>query len=203
MSIRGGYTSNKAFGSLVNLVQNYDNQFGVRGARQKDGSGFALGVNFQQMLSEPGYLKFGLNYLQKQVNPEEGSYPLYKDSLKTGYLSLPLLIGIMEPLNLKKTIFLSAEAGPSGNFKLIDKSWSGPDRVSFRTSAIVLGFQAGAGITLVAPSGVRWLFQYSYMRDITKAYTESLYIGTPTNPTQTFEYKFSTQIFSIELQWPL
>ena len=127
-SISVGYTANKAFGSLPDMVSTFNEQYGITDARQKNGGGFGFTFALQKQFSEYFYYQTGLGYIQKQVNPEEGGYMLYKDSLKTGYLVIPLLFGVSSPLNTAKTIFLSMEAGPSANVKLINKTTYGQDR---------------------------------------------------------------------------
>jgi hypothetical protein len=202
-SISAGYSFNRAGGSLVEMVQQLNVQFGIRNAKQKDGNGFALTLGLQKQLGEFIYFKTGLGYIQKKVNPEEGSFPLYKDSLKTSYLSIPLMVGIDPAIDARKTIFLSLEAGLSGNLKMIDKSYSGPDRVGFKTNPGTLGFNAGGGLTLVASPTVNFMVRYDYMVDITNAYDETLYWGAPNEVYRTRSYKYKTSNFSIGLQWLL
>jgi hypothetical protein len=95
------------------------------------------------------------------------------------------------------------EAGPSGNVKLIDKSYHGPDRAGFKTYPVVLGLQAGAGIAFKLQSSLRMQLLYTYRQDITNAYDESLYWGGTNEPIRTRSYIFKTSSFSVGLQWPL
>jgi len=201
MTISAGYTSTRAGGSLVDMVQEFNRQFNIKNATQKNGGGFEINVNFQKYISNFVYLKTGLGYIQKQVNPEENSYPLYKDSLKTGYLSIPLVFGVGIPLNKSETFRLVLEAGPCGNIKLIDKSYHGADRAGFKTYPIVLGVQAGGGIVFKLSSSVRMQLLYTYKPDITNTYDESLYWGNP--PIRTMSYKLRTHSITVGLQWPL
>jgi|GEM_PF-1724514 len=205
ITINAGYTINRAGGSLFNLVQDLDRQYGIKNATQKNGGGFEVNVHFQRQIFDLAYIKTGLGYIQKQVNPEENSYPLYKDSLKTGYLSIPVLFGVGVPLNESKTFRLMAEVGPTGNVKLIDKSYHGPDRAGFKTYPVVLGLQAGAGIAFKLQSSVHMQLLYTYRQDITHAYDESLYWGGvgSSEPIRTRSYIFKTSSFSVGLQWPL
>ncbi len=203
ITINAGYTINKAGGSLVDMVQQLDREYGIKNATQKNGGGYEINVHFQRKISDFVYIKTGLGYIQKQVNPEENSYPLYKDSLKTGYLSIPFLFGVGIPLNKSESFQLLMEGGPSGNIKLIDKTYHGPDRAGFKTYPFVLGLQAGAGIAFKLQSAVRMQLLYTFRQDLTHAYDESLYWGAPNEPIRTRSYTFRTSSFSVGIQWPL
>jgi len=203
ITVSAGYASNRAGGSLVDMVQGLNQQYGYKNATQKNGGGYEINVHLQTQISDLVYFKTGLGFIQKQVNPEENSYPLYKDSLKTGYLSIPVLFGVGIPLNQSRTFQLLLEAGPSGNIKLIDKSYHGPDRAGFKTFPLVLGAQAGGGIIFKLTSSVRMQLMYTYRQDITIAYNESLYWGSPTEPIRTRSYIFKTNSIAVGLQWRL
>lgn len=203
MAVGAGLTINRAFGPMIDQVTSFDRSFGIKKELQKDGLGFEIDVNFQKQFSDMVYFKAGINFVQKQVNPEENSYPLYKDSLKTGYLTLPTLVGVLIPLNLNKTIYLTLEAGPCTNFKLIDKTHHGIDRYGFKTFPVVLGGQGGAGFLFRSPNGSGTQLMYTYRADITHSYDESLYWGAPNELIRTRGYQFRTHAFTISYIWPL
>jgi opacity protein-like surface antigen len=203
ISVGGGYTSSRAGGSLVKMVDEFNQQFGIKKMIQKDGGGFEINVGLQKRFSDQAYFKTGLGYIQKKVNPEENSYPLYKDSLKTGYLSLPFLFGVDVPLNRSKTIALFFDAGPYVNFKIIDKTTHGQDRAGFKTFPVVVGARGSAGVSFVVSPSVKLQLQYTYSADITNTYNETLYWGGTNEPYRTRSYKYMTHSFSLGFQWPL
>jgi hypothetical protein len=203
LSITAGYTSTRAGGSLVSMVQEFNQQFNIHNAYQKNGGGIALSVLLQKQFSGIVYYKTGLSYIQKHVYPEGNSYPLYKDSLNTGYLSVPLLFGAMQPLNRAKTIWVSIEAGPVGGFKIVDKTYKAPDRAGYKTMPVVLSGCGGAGLTFGSQYATRLQLHYSYTADFTNAIDETLYWGGTNEPYRTRSYKYKTQSFSIGLLLPL
>jgi len=188
---------------MISMVTSFDQSFGIKKEVQKDGLAFEIDVNFQGQISNLVYFKTGINFVQKQVNPEENSYPLYKDSLKTGYLTLPTLVGVSIPLNLNKTIYLMLEGGPCTNFKLIDKTHHGIDRYGFKTFPIVLGGQGGGGFLFRRPNGSGVQLMYTYRADITHSYDESLYWGAPNELIRTRGYQFRTHAFTFCYSWLL
>lgn len=198
-----GYTINKGFGSLLDKDKEFNAMFGIKDATQKNWGGFELKVGLQKQLNQYVYFKTGLSYLQKQVNPEEGGYNLYKDSLKTGYLTIPFLGGIIVPVNPARTILFSLEGGASANFRLIDNTKHAIDEVSFSTSSVTLALQGGCGLTIDLHSGSRAFVQYSYMVDLTDAYGITLYWGAPGQTYRSFDMKFRTQVISLGWQWQL
>lgn len=203
ITIGGGVTINRAFGPMLNQVYEFDREFGIKKELQKNGTAYEIDVNFQKMCGQLVYIKTGFNYVQKQVNPEEASYPLYKDSLKTGYLQIPLLAGVAVPLNLKKTILLSVETGPTANFKVNDQTHHGIDRAGFETFSFVLGWQGGAGFTFRNPNGSGWQLLYTFRTDLTYTYNESLYWGGTNEPIRTRAYQLRTHAFTLGYVWAL
>jgi hypothetical protein len=203
MSFSVGYTSSHAGGSLVDMVQQLDGQFGARNPYQKNGGGFAIDVLFQKQFTPVGYYKIGLGYIQKHVYPEENSYPLYKDSLNTGYLAIPFLFGFTEPLNKSRSIWFSLEGGPTGSIAIVNQTYRAPDRVDYKTLPVVLGFRGGASISFGLPKDMRLVMSYSYSVDITNAINETLYWGAPNEIYRTRSYKYQVQAFSLGFQWPL
>lgn len=198
-----GYTINKAFGGVMDNEAEFNAMSGIRNAKQKDWGGFELRAGFQSQISSLVYFKTGLGYLQKQVNPEEGGFMLYKDSLKTGYLSFPILFGVIIPVNPAKTILFSVEGGASADFKLIDKTTSGIDRADFSTSSAVVDLQGGCGLIFNPIAGSRAFIQYTYRVDMTDAYKETLYWGAPNEPYRTLSLKYRTQVISLGWIWDL
>jgi hypothetical protein len=202
ISVIAGYTSNRMFGTMMDHYNGFNYQFNIKNARQENGDGWALGVNLQKQISKVIYFKTGLTYMQKQVNPLENSFMKYKDSLKTGYLSIPALVGFTDALNKNKTIFLSLELGLSGDFRLIDHSHAAIDVAGFETNFATLSLQTGCGLTFRMPSGGCLDLHYSYLVNMTEAYKETLYWGG--NPIyRDFSYKYQTQFFSLGLRWPI
>jgi hypothetical protein len=144
-----------------------------------------------------------LSYVKKRVYPEEKSYPLYQDSLNTGYLTIPFLFGISQPLNKSRSIWLSVEAGPAGSVPIVDNTYKAPDRADYKTLPVVLSACGGAGISFGMQNGARLQLHYSYTVDITNAINESLYWGAPDELIRTRSYKYRVHEFSIGVQWPL
>jgi hypothetical protein len=203
LSVSAGYASTHAAGSLVDMVQSLDRQYGIRNAYQKNGGGFAIDVLVQKQFLNLVYYKTGLGYIQKHVFPEGNSYPLYKDSLNTGYLTVPFLFGLAMPLNRSRSIYLSIDAGPVGNIAIVDDSYKAPDRVGYKTMLMVLGVSGGAGISFGLPGEMRLMIHYSYSADITNSVNETLYWGAPNEMYRTRSYKYDVQSFSIGFVWPL
>jgi len=203
MSGSAGYTINKAFGSVMDNEREFNAMFRITNARQKNWGGFELRAAFQKEISRLFYFKTGLGYLQKQVNPEEGGFMLYKDSLKTGYLSIPVLAGVVMPLNTSQTILFSLEGGAYSDFRLIDKTTSAIDLAGFSTSSVALGLQGGCELTFDLRGGSTAFIQYSYKVDMTDAYKETLYWGAPGELYRTLSLKYRTQVISLGWKWEL
>jgi hypothetical protein len=200
LSITAGYASSHVFGTMPQKDLQYDAPLGGK-LHMENGSGFTFGIIAQRNLSDYFYLRSGLQYIQRQVDPEEKTIVFYKDSLKTGYLSLPILFGINvwpqgHPVNL------SFEFGPVANFRLSDRTKIGPDRVAFKTSFASLSLCPGATLSFSSTSGQMLLLHYSYMFDITNAYVEYLYWNS-SDPRRPFTYKYGTSIFSFAYQWTI
>ena len=203
LSVNAGYTSTHASGSLVSMVQSLNHEFGINNAYQKNGGGFAVSVLLQKQFSNLAYYTTGLGYIQKHVFPEGNSYPLYKDSLNTGYLAVPFLFGLAMPLDRSQSVCLTIEAGPVGDIAIVDNTYKAPDRVGYKTLPLVLGASGGAGISFGSPGGMRLTIHYSYSADITNAVNETLYWGAPNEMYRTRSYKYDVQSFTIGFQWPL
>ena len=203
MAISFGLSSNRANGSMADFTQTYNHEFNIRDAEQKDGGGFLFNVTVQREFANYFYVKSGLGLIQKNVNPEEKSYPLYKDSLNTGYIFIPVLIGARTALNPKKTIGVFFETGVAGNFKILDKSYCGPDRVAFKINPFVLSFQASGGFNFALGDKANLILQYTYSADLTNAYMETLYLGATNLTYYVGNYKWLTNSLSLGIQWPL
>ena len=198
-SLSAGFTSNTVFGSEVDQIKTLSPRY--MEPQQKNRGGVTFDVGFQKYVSSMVYLRLGLGYMWKQVNPQENSYVLYKDSLKTGYLTVPFIWGISQPVNPSHSLLVMLEAGPVGCLKLVDKTTTGQDREGWQTFAGVADIVAGGGIALVAP-GVRVALLYHYQRDLTDAYHEILYWGG--NPLiKTNVYRYSSHVVSIGFQWAM
>ena len=195
ISLGGGYNSTKVFGKLLDKVGTY--------STQKNGGSFEINFSAQKQLSELPYIKIGISYLQKRVNPGENpDVVVYKDTLQTGYLSVPLALGLMIPLDPKKRVFFSLEAGLSGNFKISGRSYHGPDQAGFKTLPVVLGAQGSGGVIVKLSSLFRLQFLYTYRRDLTDAYRENLYWDAG-EATRTAAFGMRTNSFSAGLMLEL
>lgn len=167
--------------------------------RQVNGGGFLIYAVIQRQFTKSLYLKYGLGYIQKQVNPEENSYELYKDRLKTGYIFLPVFAGF-NCIPLNKQIAINLECGPAVNFKVIDKSTTGVDRVDFKTKPIVISGCFGAGISYWANEKIKLSLNYQFISDLTEDYIEYLYWNS-SERRKAFNYKFKSNVFTIAIQW--
>lgn len=195
-SINAGFTSNKVFGSMVDRNKQFD-----KTVTQENGGGFAINFHLKKMMSNSLYFKTGLNYILKQVDPQQNSGYVYKDQLKTHYLSLPVIFGVhVLPIGTSK-FNASIEFGPSADFKLVDKTYVGPDRKSVKTNAVSLALNPGLGLSYAASPKVSLLLQYSYLHSITDNCVEHLYWGSPAEPIKKFVYKYNTQMVTFGIQW--
>lgn len=195
LSISGGVTSSTVYGSMVER----NNQFGEN-VTMTNRTGFLVQV-FMEKQGRRSYIKYGMGYVQKQVNPMNGTYALYKDHLKTGYLSLPVLSGI-RCLHPDNPVNVQLEAGPVLNIKLVDKSITGPDRVGFDTKPFVASVCGGAVFSFSMKSKMKFLFQYRYTHDVTNSYVERLYWNSD-EPNKKFTYRYKTHHASLGLQFPM
>jgi hypothetical protein len=202
MMIAAGYTYNTVGGTMVDFNQKFNEILGTH-AEQTDNGGFQVNLSIKKGFGGYYYAKSGIGYIHKQVNPQKYSYPLYKDSLNTSYLSVPVLIGFKLPMDQRNTASFFCETGIAGNIRVSDKSYKAPDRVGFEVIPLALDFQAAAGFDLTLSPNASIVFQYTYTSDLTGAYKETLYLGA-TNQTY-FEgyYKYHTSTFSLGIQWGL
>ena len=167
---------------------------------QENTGGFAINFHLKKMVSDFLYFKTGLNYILKQVDPQQNSGVVYKDRLKTHYLSLPILFGLnFRPVNSKFNA--SVELGPSADFKLVDKTYVGPDRKSVKTNFASLAITPGATLSSAASPTVNLVLQYSYLHSITNNCVEHLYWGSTAEPIKKFVYKYNTQMVTFGIQW--
>jgi len=199
VGIFGGYNHSSVGGTLVEKDRPFNASYRLSG-KQEGGDGFLVYAAMKHEFSNIVYFKYGLGYFQKQVNPEENSYELYKDKLKTGYIFLPVLAGLV--LSLNNAAGINIECGPAVNFKLVDKSSTGPDRVDFKTKPTVISAVAGAGISFHTNKKTIVSFNYQYVSDLTEAYVEYLYWSSA-EPHKPFNYKYKTHTVTIGLQWEL
>jgi hypothetical protein len=195
LSISAGFTSSKVYGSMVDKNEQFD-----KTVTQENGGGFAVNFHLKKMISDFFYFKTGLNYLLKQVDPQQNTGYVYKDRLKTHYLSLPILFGLnFRPAESKFNA--SIEFGPSADFKLIDKTYKGPDRKSVKTNFASLALNPGVTLSYAASPKVSLQLQYSYLHSITDNCVEELYWGSTAEPIKKFAYKYNTQMITFGIQW--
>lgn len=195
ISVNAGYTFNTVYGSMVKR----NNDFGENVTMTNRG-GFLVGVLFETPMQQ-SYLRYGIGYIQKQVNPMNGTYAIFKDTLNTGYISLPFLVG-SNIFPTDRPVNIQVEAGPVANFRLIDNSSTGPDRVGFKTPFFTLSACAGASVSFLANNKMKLLLQYRYMVDMTNSYVETLWWSSQ-EPNKEFIYKYKTHAVSLGIQWPL
>ena len=180
---------------MVERNEKFDNT-----VTQENTGGFAVNFHLKKMVSEFFYFKTGLNYLLKQVDPQQNSGVVYKDHLKTHYLSLPILFGLnFRPAESKFNA--SVELGPSADFKVIDKTYIAPDRKSVKVNFASLAINPGATISYAASPKVYLQLQYSYLHSITNTFVTHLYWGSTAEPIKKFVYKYSTQMVTFGIQW--
>ena len=195
LSLNVGYGSNTVCGSMWDLIK--DNSGRNATIEQMNTWSFFFNVAATKYFGKFYYFKAGLGYSHKNVDPEENSPVVYKDSLNTSYLTVPVLVGVRLPLNKKRDILFILETGLAGNFKLADKTYSGPDRVSFEANPVVLSYQASGGFEMVLNPKTSFLMQYLFSADLTNAYKETLYVGY----NKAYYYKYLTNAFSLGLKW--
>jgi hypothetical protein len=123
------------------------------------------------------------------------TYSVYKDKLKTAYMGIPIELGVNL---LPRSQFLNFDLtiGTITNIRLEDKSYSGPDRVGFKTPSLTEAISGGFRVSFSENSAVRSFLQYSYTHDITNSYIETLYWSSA-EPNKKFYYNYKTQMFSI------
>lgn len=195
-SINAGYAVNRVYGSMVDRNKQFDET-----VEQKNTGSYTVNFRLQKAISKHLYFKTGLDYIKKQVTPQENSGVVYKARLKTHYLSFPLLIGIsMLPADDSK-LNVSVEFGPSVNFRLRDESYFGPDPWSTKTNFASFSLNPGLCLTYAVSSNVNLVLQYTYMHNVTDSYVEHLYWGSYTETIKKFVYKYNSQIFTLGVQW--
>jgi hypothetical protein len=198
-----GFNMNHVRGSMQDYTEKWSAQFPNSTPEQKNGGGFQFATTVQKDVGNWLYLKSGFGLVQKNVNPEENTYILYKDSLNTGYIFIPVLIGAQTFLDSKRTISLFCETGILTNFAISDQTYSGPDRVDFSRSSVVATYQISAGIGYVVGSNATLILQYAYSMDVSPAYKETLYYGAPNQKFLYGDYKYHTSSLSLGLKMGL
>jgi len=194
LSVGAGYASNSVYGTMADHILTYWYPTGGK-LHMENGGSFMIQIQGGKYISSHFYIASGLNYIVKKVNPMEETIVVYRDSLNTGYLSVPLLFGAnLFPVN-KSAFNAFLEFGPVANFKVSDKSYAGPDRVGFKTSPLTLSICPGVGISLSASPTQKFILQYQFMYDLTNAYVETLYMSQD-DPNHDYAYKYKTHIFS-------
>jgi hypothetical protein len=197
ISFRAGLTSNTVVGSMVDRNEEFEGPE----LEQGDKVSFAMLFDMQKQLSENLFLTFGLGYVQKNVNPMQNGTSIYRDELKTGYITVPVTVGAnFLPVNDRFNILVNL--GPALNFRLIDKSLSGPDRVDFKTSFLAVSLNTGVALRYELTQKVRLMFQYQFIADVSNSYVETLYWSN-LEPNKKFEYKYRTHLLALGFQWPL
>ena len=200
LSIGLAYATSKVFGSMTDHILESWNPAGGKLHMNNNGS-FAIGVQLQNHLSDYVFIRSGLSYIQKQVQPEYETIVLYQDSLKTGYISVPVIAGAnFFPVN--NSVFnLGVECGFMFNFRASDKSKTSPASVGLQSHSTV-SLCPGVVLTLAASPNQRFLFHYTYIYDLTNAYTETLWLS-PFDPNHQYYYRYKTNLFSVEYQFAL
>jgi hypothetical protein len=195
-SVGVGLTSSSVYGSMVARNNQFDGQ-----STMQNKIGYTIRFNIEKQVGSMFFFNTGLHYTQKQVDPMVKSNSIYRDRLKTGYISIPLEIGV----NLwpqQQHANLSLLLGAFSNFCIADKSTSGPDRVGFKASGITETLAAGARLSLYQSISSKFFVQYNYCQDITNTYIETLY-WTSNEPNKKFVYKYRTHIISTGLLFTL
>jgi hypothetical protein len=203
LSLMIGYNSNKVTGSMVDFTNKFNHIDGLSDAKQTNQGGYLFNISFQKNISQYIYLKSGLGFIHRQVYPQNNTNNVYRDSLNTDYLNIPLIIGSSFSLNDKKTIHLFVESGISCDFKISDNSPKAPDRWGFQVMSLLVNFQISGGIDLKVGNSTSIVLQYGYSLGLTNAYKEELYYGAPNEPIFTGYYKYSTNSLSIGMKWEL
>ncbi|HEX4851459.1 MAG TPA: outer membrane beta-barrel protein [Puia sp.] len=201
ISFGAGYTLNSVFGSMHDRNVQYGYPMDGK-IHMKDNGSFIIQVQLQKYFAPNFYLSGGLNYISKRVNPMEGTISIYKDSLNTGYLSVPVYIGANVLPVISNSFNIFFELGAITNFKVVDKSSSGPDRVGFKTQPVTFSLSPGLGLSLATSPTQKFIFQYHFMYDLSNAYVETLYWSSA-EPNKNFVYKYKTSVFSLAYQWQL
>lgn len=196
LAITAGLTNNTVYGTMVSR----NNEFGTN-VKMKNKIGFNAAVNVDKSLNSPLFIATGLTLMYKQVNPMLNTFAIYRDELKTAYLSIPIEIGV-NVVPVDEFVNLSLTAGAMTNFRVIDKSNIGPDRADFKTPFVSESVSAGARVSINTSSKVKFVIRYNYLYDLSNAYVESLYFYGGGRITK-FYYKYKTSFFSIGFQFPL
>jgi hypothetical protein len=177
-----------------------NNEFG-QNVKMENRGGYFFAVNLEKHLTKLVYLKTGLGFIQKQVNPMVNTYAVYKDKLRTAYIGIPIELGV-NFLPSGRFWNLDLTIGTNTNLRAVDKSYSGPDRVAFKTSSLTESISGGFRLSFSEKSAVRSFLQYNYTQDITNSYIETLYWSSA-EPDKKFYYKYKTQMLSIGFLWKI
>jgi hypothetical protein len=178
-----------------------NNRFNDESMKMTDKAGFLLSVQLEKQFNDILFIRSGIGYTQKQVNPMQNSFSIYWDRLKTGYLSVPVLAGV-NLIPSDQRLQLSLTFGPTVNFRLVDRSYVGPDRVDFKSSFVSTSLHAGAALGCALSPRTKIVIQYNYLHDISNTYIETLW-WSPEEPKKEFIYRYKTSSFSLGFQWPL
>jgi hypothetical protein len=203
LSVMLGFNSSTVAGSMVDFTNNSNHIDGLSDAKQTNKGGYLANISLQKNISEYIYLKSGLGFVHKQVYPENNTYILYRDTLSTNYLSVPLIIGSSFPVDKKQAIRIFVETGISGDIKISDNSPKAPDRMSFSTLPFLVNFQISGGVNYSLSNKVSVILQYEYILGLSGAYKEQLYYGAPDLPIFTGYYKYVTHSLSFGIKWKL
>lgn len=195
LSVSVGYVKNNVYGSRVDKNKESDEAI-----QQENNKSYAVNFQLQKQFTSELYLRTGISFIKKQVDPQENTNVYYRDRLKTYYLSVPLTAGVNVPLTGNEKLGLGLEFGPAVNLRLSDKSYVGPDRVSSNTSFATLSLNPGASLDYKLSTNTKLTLGYTYMLDITDAYIERVYWNNH-YPRRKFAYKNKTQMLSLGLQW--
>lgn len=203
LSVMIGFNSNTVAGSMVDFTNKFNHIDGLSDAKQTNQGGYLFNISLQKNICEYIYLKSGVGFVHKQVYPENNTYILYRDSLNTDYLNIPLIVGSSFSVDNKQAIHLFLETGISGDVKISDNSPKAPDRMSFSTLPFVVNFQISGGVDYSMSNKVSVVLQYEYILGLSGAYKEQLYYGAPDLPIFTGYYKYVTHSLSMGIQWKL
>src|ERR1700759_1694312 len=75
-----GFNMNQVGGSMQDYNEKSNSRLPNATPQQKNGGGFQFATTVQKDIGNWFYLKSGFGLVQKNVNPEENTYILYKDS---------------------------------------------------------------------------------------------------------------------------
>jgi len=92
-----------------------NNQFNDDNIQMRNKTGFLFPFQLEKPVTDYFFIRGGIGYVQKQVNPMENSYSIFWDKLKTGYLSIPVLAG-MHLLPSDQRLNLAVSMAPLNNY---------------------------------------------------------------------------------------